>query len=195
MKGASCRADRRAIDRLDMDVGAVEHGEAAIPPGEGEEEIGAAEQDRIGALLEKYRGRTPNLHRWGALQAHAAGAADALLIAHAIYRALGRGGEARRKEYRALFRFALDGAFAAALRAATNGGWALGDARFAQRIAGAVGPGAAKLVPGRPCARHQIVLATRGSPVHDTVVEKYRSIRPVVGESVTFPLIQSMFAA
>ncbi|HKA77418.1 MAG TPA: hypothetical protein VKD19_09955 [Pseudolabrys sp.] len=62
----------------------------------------------------------------------------------------GRGGEARRKEYRALFRGALDGEFVAALRAATNGGWALGDARFAQQIADAVGRRTAKLAPGRP---------------------------------------------
>jgi hypothetical protein len=60
------------------------------------------------------------------------------------------GGEARRKAYRALFRFALDGEFLAALRAATNRGWALGDARFAQQIADAVGRRAAKLAAGRP---------------------------------------------
>ena len=83
-------------------------------------------------------------------RAHADGAADALLSEHAIYRALGRGGEARRKAYRALFRGALDGEFVAALRAATNGGWALGDARFARQIAAAVGRRAAPLAAGRP---------------------------------------------
>jgi len=57
---------------------------------------------------------------------------------------------ARRKAYRALFRFALDGEFVEGLRAATNGGWALGDARFAQQIADAVSRRAAKLAPGRP---------------------------------------------
>ena len=91
----------------------------------------------------------PRGYRWSSYRAHADGAADALLSEHAIYRALGRGGEARRKEYRALFRGALDGEFVAALRA-TNGGWALGDARFAQQIADAVGRRAAKLAPGRP---------------------------------------------
>ncbi len=77
----------------------------------------------------------PRAYRWSSYRAHADGAAAALLGEHAIYRALGRGGEARRKAYRALFRGALDGEFVAALRAATNGGWALGDARFAQQIA------------------------------------------------------------
>jgi putative transposase len=92
----------------------------------------------------------PRTYRWSSYRAHADGAADALLSEHAIYRALGRGGEARRKAYRALFRGALDGEFVAALRAATNGGWALGDARFARQIADAVGRRAAKLAPGRP---------------------------------------------
>jgi hypothetical protein len=32
----------------------------------------------------------------------------------------------------------------------TDGSWALGDARFAQQIADAVGRRAAKLAPGRP---------------------------------------------
>ena len=92
----------------------------------------------------------PRAYHWSSYWANADGAADALLGEHAIYRALGRGGEARRKAYRALFRGALDGEFVAALRAATNGGWALGDARFAQQIADAVGRRAAKLAPGRP---------------------------------------------
>ncbi len=92
----------------------------------------------------------PRAYRGSSYRAHADGVADALLSEHAIYRALGRSGEARRKEYRALFRDALDGEFVAALRAATNGGWALGEARFAQQIADAVGRRAAKLAPGRP---------------------------------------------
>lgn len=92
----------------------------------------------------------PRAYRWSSYRAHADGAADALVGEHAIYRALGRGGEARRKAYRALFRGALDGEFVAALRAATHGGWALGDAGFARQIAGAVGRRAAKLAAGRP---------------------------------------------
>ena len=92
----------------------------------------------------------PRAYRWSSCRAHTDGAADALLSEHAIYRALRCGGEARRKAYRALFRFTLDGEFVAALRAATNGGWALGDARFARQIAAAVGRRAAKLAPGRP---------------------------------------------
>jgi putative transposase len=76
----------------------------------------------------------PRAYRWSSYRVHADGAANALLSEHAIQRVLGRGGEARRKAYRALFRFGLDDEFVAALRAATNGGWALGDARFARQI-------------------------------------------------------------
>ena len=78
----------------------------------------------------------PRAYRWSSWRAHADGAADALLSEHAIYRAL--------------FRFTLDGEFVAALRAATNGGWALGDARFARQIAAAVGRRAVPLAAGRP---------------------------------------------
>ena len=92
----------------------------------------------------------PRAYRWSSYRAHADGAADALLSEHAIYRALGRGGEARRKAYRALFRGALDGEFVAAPRAATNGGWALGDARFKRQIAKALGRRVAPLPKGRP---------------------------------------------
>ena len=43
------------------------------------------------------------------------------------------------EEYRALFRAALDQDFVQDLRAATNGGWALGDARIKRQIAKAFG--------------------------------------------------------
>jgi hypothetical protein len=48
------------------------------------------------------------------------------------------GAAARQKEYRALFRGALDEDFLADLRAATNGGWALGGERFKRAIAKAL---------------------------------------------------------
>ena len=52
--------------------------------------------------------------------------------------------------YRTLFRDALDAGFIEALRAATNGGWALGDARFQREIADALGRRVAPLPRGRP---------------------------------------------
>jgi len=63
---------------------------------------------------------------------------------HQVYRALGRGAEARQSACRALFRGALESGFVNALRAASNGGWALGPARFGRQIE------AAPRLPGRP---------------------------------------------
>ncbi|HEY1723706.1 MAG TPA: transposase, partial [Magnetospirillaceae bacterium] len=87
---------------------------------------------------------------WSSWAAHAQGAADALVADHALYRALGRSAEDRQAAYRALFRAALAEDFVAALRAATNGGWALGGERFARKIAKIAGRRAAPLPKGRP---------------------------------------------
>src|SRR5258708_31224344 len=94
--------------------------------------------------------RRPRDYRWSSFRAHADGAADALVSDHPIYRALGRSRADRQGAYRALFRGALEHAFVDALRAATNGGWALGDARFAQDIAAAAGRRAVPLAAGPP---------------------------------------------
>lgn len=104
----------------------------------------------------------PRDYDWSSWRAHAPGAPDALVADHPLYRALGRTGAERQKEYRALFRPALEAGFVDALRAATNGGWALGDARFTRRIAKATGRRAAPLPTGRPPkvkeARRQLTL-------------------------------------
>jgi putative transposase len=92
----------------------------------------------------------PRDYRWSSWRAHARGAQDGLVSEHALYRALGRSAAERQKEYRALFRPALDAGFVDALRAATNGGWALGDARFKRRVAKASGRRVAPLPKGRP---------------------------------------------
>src|SRR6185369_13083140 len=76
---------------------------------------------------------------WSSYRAHALGGADALVADHPLYRALGRTAAERQAEYRALFRGGLDEAFVAALRHATNGGWALGGERFKREIAAALG--------------------------------------------------------
>ena len=107
--------------------------------------------------------RHPRGYRWSSYHAHADGAADALVGDHPVYRALGRSRAERQAEYRALFRGALADDFVEALRAATNGGWALGDARFARAIAAAVGRRAAPLAAGRPVKgrrrdRRQLIL-------------------------------------
>ncbi|HLI22170.1 MAG TPA: transposase [Stellaceae bacterium] len=94
--------------------------------------------------------RHPRDYRWSSYAAHAAGAADPLVAEHPLYRALGRSAAERQKEYRALFRAALDEAFLDAMRAATNGGWAMGGERFKRKVAKAAGRRAAPLPKGRP---------------------------------------------
>ena len=91
----------------------------------------------------------PDDYRWSSYRAHALGTADYLVRDHALYRGLGRSAADRRGAYRALFGPPLDPAFLDELRAATNGGWALGDQRFKRHLAAAVGRRAVPLPRGR----------------------------------------------
>jgi putative transposase len=95
----------------------------------------------------------PRDYPWSSWRAHARGAADPLVADHPLYRALGRGAAERQKAYRALFRAELDAGFVDDLRAATNGGWALGGERFKRQIAKALRRRVAPLPPGRPPKR------------------------------------------
>jgi hypothetical protein len=63
---------------------------------------------------------------------------DPHLGGHALLDGLGVGTADRQKAYRELFRTVGDADFADAPHAATNGGWALGDARFKRQIAKAL---------------------------------------------------------
>jgi putative transposase len=92
----------------------------------------------------------PGDYPWSSYRAHAEGETDPLLSDHPLYLALDRVPEARRKAYRALFRAALPRETVDALRAATNGGWALGSDRFKARIARMAGRRATPLPAGRP---------------------------------------------
>lgn len=92
----------------------------------------------------------PRGYRWSSYAAHAHGASDPLARDHRLYRALGASAAERQQAYRALFRAALGDEFLDALRAATNGGWALGDARFKRRVAKLAGRRVAPLPKGRP---------------------------------------------
>jgi putative transposase len=97
----------------------------------------------------------PRDYPWSSYGAHAHGAEDALAADHPAFRRLGRSAGERQKEYRALFRRKLDEEFVAALRKATNGGWALGSDRFTREIAKAAKRRAAPLPKGRPAAPAQ----------------------------------------
>jgi putative transposase len=77
-------------------------------------------------------------------------ARDVLARPHPLYEGLGRTSAERRRTYAALFDAPLEATFLDELRAATNGGWALGSERFKQRIAKALGRRVTPASPGRP---------------------------------------------
>jgi putative transposase len=92
----------------------------------------------------------PRDYRWSSYHAHAHGALDPLAADHALYQRRGPKPAERQTAYRTMFRAALDDGVVDALRAATNGGWALGDARFKRQITKALGRRVAPLPKGRP---------------------------------------------
>jgi putative transposase len=92
----------------------------------------------------------PGDYRWSSYRANAQGEADVLLTPHALYLSLASDEAKRRKAYRELFRHELDPGSVDAIRAAANGNFALGDARFAADIAAALGRRASPGVAGRP---------------------------------------------
>ena len=100
----------------------------------------------------------PRDYRWSSYAAHAHGApdaalGDAALRGHDLYCRLGASPAERQREYRALFRAALDPDFVDALRRATHGGCALGGDRFKRRLAKALGRRVEPRPPGRPPKR------------------------------------------
>lgn len=98
--------------------------------------------------------RHPRDYPWSSYAANATGAANAaddpLLADHPVYHALGADAPARQAAYRALFRAHLPEETILSLRAATNGGWALGDERFKRKVARIAGRRVVPLPAGRP---------------------------------------------
>jgi putative transposase len=94
--------------------------------------------------------RKPREHRWSSHRANAEGADDPLLTLHAEQIRLGATPRTRCEAYRELFAMPLDAGFLAALRAATNGGWAMGGEAFQQRLTSALGRRMTPLPRGRP---------------------------------------------
>jgi putative transposase len=94
--------------------------------------------------------RKPESYRWSSYRAHVGGAADPLLSDHALYLALGAKPATRAKAYRGLFSAALQPEFVDELRAATNGGWALGREKWRAKVERVAKRRAAPLARGRP---------------------------------------------
>lgn len=89
----------------------------------------------------------PAAYQWSSFVANALGAEDSLVTPHERYLALGRSARSRQRAYRALFDDTLERSALAAIRDATNHGWALGDKRFQRSISGERRP--ARLLPAR----------------------------------------------
>ncbi|OGV74675.1 MAG: transposase [Methylophilales bacterium RIFCSPHIGHO2_02_FULL_57_10] len=95
----------------------------------------------------------PAEYRWSSYRANAQGEADALLTPHSLYAALGEDESSRQVAYRELFRQQLDPGLVDDIRRATNGNYALGNARFAEQIAEALGRRVIPGTAGRPRKR------------------------------------------
>lgn len=93
----------------------------------------------------------PAEYRWSSYRANAQAERDDLLQAHPVYERLGADPEARCATYRELFRYELDPGTVDEIRQATNGNFALGDARFGAEIAAALGRRTRPGRSGRPC--------------------------------------------
>jgi putative transposase len=76
----------------------------------------------------------PGGYRWSSYAANALGAADSLVTPHERYRSLGPSESSCKDAYRALFFHTIERSALAAIRDATNFGWALGDEDFQRRI-------------------------------------------------------------
>ena len=92
----------------------------------------------------------PRHYRWSSYRTNAEGKASDLVAPHAQYLALGRTHASRREAYRALFRDDLDPSVVQDIRDATNGNFALGNARFLKRAETILGRRVSRGRPGRP---------------------------------------------
>ncbi len=91
----------------------------------------------------------PRDYRWSSYRANAEAAPSTLITPHAEYLALAPD-EARLAAYRALFEGAMSEADLNAIRAATNGGYAIGDTDFKAELAKRLGRRVEAADPGRP---------------------------------------------
>lgn len=101
----------------------------------------------------------PGEYRWSSYRANAQGEADALLSAHPLYSALGSDAVSRQAAYRELFRFELESGLVDEIRRATNGNFALGNSRFTDEIAAALGR---RVTPGQSGRPRKIIEAASG---------------------------------
>jgi putative transposase len=88
----------------------------------------------------------PAEYQWSSYRSNGQGEPSDLIKPHMIYEQLGFNQETRQDAYRELFRYQLDPKLVDEIRQSTNGNYVLGDARFAEQIADALGR---RVLPGR----------------------------------------------
>lgn len=89
----------------------------------------------------------PAEYKWSSYRINAQDDSSDLISPHMIYEQLGREDQERKSAYRELFRYQLEPKLVDEIRQATNGNYVLGDTRFAQQIADALGR---RVLPGKP---------------------------------------------
>lgn len=97
----------------------------------------------------------PRDYPWSSYRANAEARPNSLRTPHPEYIRLGESSETRRTAYRGLFTDQLDVRLADEIRAATNGGFALGNEYFQAQVSLSLGRRASKGRPGRPIAVRQ----------------------------------------
>lgn len=95
----------------------------------------------------------PADYPWSSFRGNALGGDDTILTPHRVYIRLGTSDAQRQTAYRQLFRATLAETDIAAIRAATNKSWGLGNDRFRAKIEALAGRRAAPLSAGRPAER------------------------------------------
>jgi len=88
----------------------------------------------------------PAEYKWSSYRTNAQDESTELIRPHTIYKQLGLDDRQRKSAYRELFRYQLEPKLVDEIRQATNGNYVLGDTRFAQNIADALGR---RVLPGR----------------------------------------------
>jgi putative transposase len=94
--------------------------------------------------------KRPQDYRWSSYHANGLGKEDRLITPHEQYRQIARTKDARLEAYRTLFKAHMDPETINEIRKATNGNYALGDARFQKQIEKALGRRAHRRKAGRP---------------------------------------------
>ncbi len=92
----------------------------------------------------------PKDYPFSSYRANAFGETDVLAKKHPLWARLGANAAQQQAAYRALFQEKQDETFIDELRAATNGGWAMGEERFKNEIAEAARRRTAPMPKGRP---------------------------------------------